>query len=340
MVDVGGDGQCQHNTCSRDVSVRALVLTLITMSTTMRRHTWAAEALKAQGLQFDTRRLCPARQSLPFGFVELHEQGILTLAWRRLPSTQWSYWRIYPDPVEATLTDLPYDGSIPNVDDDPRPSQVPHCDNPLPRDAAYTLHIAMRWVCRLHAHTPIGSWDDMHVANGVQQWFGDRAVYIRAMAIAYSAPPQQPPDFELRVYCVHQLDHAWQHDGVYIRIDRARKTVTVQHDQARATQQRRTIQTVGLARTQSMAETDITHAFDRWVLHQALRMHTCADTLLAQHAALRMAPDPPKPLSPDRRRELAVREKAWYMRRPGAWPLSRRAQPSTECREAAKQPRS
>ncbi|WFD18979.1 hypothetical protein MCAP1_001192 [Malassezia caprae] len=144
----------------------------------------------------------------------------------------------------------------------------------------------MRWICRLHAHTPIGSWDDMHVANGVQQWFAGRAAYIRATAITYSAPLQQPPDFELRVYCVHQLDHAWQHDGVYIRIDRARKSVT------------------------SMADTDVTHAFDRWVLRQALRMHTCADTLLAQHTALGMAADQPKPLSPDRRRELAARERA------------------------------
>mgnify|MGYP001759561437 FL=1 len=307
----------------------------------MRRHTWAREMLEAQGLHFDTRRLPHTKQTLPFGYIELHKHGILTIAWHPSRPAHWSYWRIYPDPVIATLTDVPCGASIPDVDDDPRPTRAPNSHDPPPRDAAYTLHVAIRWICRLHAHTPIGAWDDMHVANGVRQWFAGTAVYTRATAIAYSAPPQQPPDFELRVYCMHRVNQAWQHDCVLIRIDRARKIVRVQHDQACASQKRRTMETVEFGRTQSILETEVMHAFDRWVLHQALRMHTCADTLLAQQSAHSIAPEPSKPLSPERRRKLLEREKTWYMRRRALWPLGRsRLEARMECREAAKQPRS
>lgn len=300
----------------------------------MRRHTWSAEALEAQGLRFDTRRLRPTRQDLPFGYIELHTQGILTIAWQTSLSSRWTYWRIYPDPVIASLTDMQCHASIPNVNDDPKPNPVYHSQDPLPQEATSMLRIAMRWTCRLHAHTPIATWNDMHVVDGAQQWFAGTAVYIRAMGIAYSAPSSLPPDFELRVYCVYQVDHVWQHEYVLVRIDRARQIVTVQHDRARVSQRQRTIQTVELARIQALAGLE---AFDRWVLHQALRMHTCADTLLAEQGTHSSAQEPLPPLTHARRRELAAREKAWYMRAPGRWPLGSQ---TTACREAAKQPRS
>ncbi|WFD26022.1 hypothetical protein MNAN1_000997 [Malassezia nana] len=251
-------------------------------------------------------------------------------------SSHWTYWRIYPDPVIATLTDVQRHASIPDVSEDPKPNPVHHSRDPLPQEATSMLRIAMRWTCRLHAHTPIASWNDMHVADGARQWFPGTAVHIQAMGIAYSAPSSLPPDFELRVYCAYQVDHVVQHEYVLVRIDRARQMVTVQHDHARVSQRRRTIQTVELARIQALTGLE---AFDRWVLHQALRMHTCADTLLAELGTHSSARELPPPLTPTRRKELAAREKAWYMRAraPGLGPLGSQ---STACRKAAKQPRS
>lgn len=273
---------------------------------------WAFATLHARGLTgLDTFGTSPLVQETHFGYLQIHADGVLTTAWHSHPNnrgTAWMYWHIVPRQHVAILTDAAYARTVP-----------PHSPTiaRIPTNAWQMIQLTVRWLHRVHAHTPLVKWFDAHRTARVQQT--PHTMHARVMGIVFSAPTMHAPDFELRM---HTCRHSHEHEFVVVRRSRARDQVSVQQYTYTSQSNYCTSATMSTSTARSMAACPASlSANARWAIQQVLTMHAEVDAM-RERAAMPIRIDPRITLlTRQRRADLLAREQSWYTRSNMTWPF-------------------
>ena len=272
---------------------------------------WSLSALSSEGFRgLDTLGLAPILQETHSGYLQIHLNGSLTVAWQNSTEgdrNMWQYWHILPEDQIAILT---------------RSKQIPtnYDTNALTKrhissDAWEALQRATRWLHRVHAHTPIVKWYDVYASEQVKQTYSTTSSHV--MGIVYSTTRDGVPDIELRLHCMHT-----KHEYISVRVSRERRQVTLQQyaDTAQMKHEATTLKTMSLEAAQEIHHQAKDSSLQHWAIRKALAMQASAD-LMRAYIQPSVTPVSPKPLTHQRRQDLQVKERAWYERRNAAWPF-------------------
>lgn len=244
----------------------------------------------------------PTRHDLSDGYLVLDAHHILTVAQRDASGGPGTYVRIRPGRW-ALARHIDRHEDVPDTEHDvPQPT-----DTPVPRWARAAFRLGMRWLVRLHAHTPVARWRDPCAAAQICTY----APYVqcRATWTVYAAPPGHASDYALHIQGTLASQ---QQTALCVRVERDRKTIAVEQSEHHPHTRRSTHTQTRLPLTHAPHDADAMSWFVQYALASEARIaRVCA--------AMQQTPEPSAispSLTPRRQTELYALEQRWYRQRP------------------------
>lgn len=246
--------------------------------------------------------VAPARHDLFGGYLVLDTHHILTVAQRDAPGAPGAYVRVRPGQW-ALARHIDRGEAIPDTEHDlPQPT-----DAPVPPWACAAFRLGMRWLVRLHAHTPMARWRDPSAAA----YICTRAPYIqcRTMWTVYAAPPGHESDYALHI---DGTLASQRRTALCVRVEREREAVVVEQSEYHPRTRRSTHAQTRLPRTRASHSAGSTSWLVQYVLASDARI---AQVCAMMHQTPDTSATAPS-LTPRRQTELYALEQRWYRQRP------------------------
>lgn len=246
--------------------------------------------------------VAPTRHELSDGYLVLDIHHILTVAQRDAPGVPGAYVRVRPGQW-ALARHIDQGEAIPDTEHDvPQPTDVP-----VPPWARSAFRLGMRWLVRLHAHTPIARWRDPSAAA----YICSHVPYVQCRTVwtVYAAPLGHENDYALHI---DGTLASQRRTALCVRVEREREAVVVEQSEYHPRTHRSTHAQTRLPRTHAPHDAGSTSWLVHYVLANEVRIaHVCA--------VMQQMPDPSATapsLTPRRQTELYALEQRWYRQHP------------------------
>lgn len=246
----------------------------------------------------------PMFQDIPSGYIQLTPDRVLTVAWQEGKRGTWAYIRLHPGRWGVARRLGPKE-SIPNAEHVSCPNDSQH----VPGWAQSSFRIGMRWLLRLHAHTPIVRWIDTPTAELVAACAPYQV--SRATWTIFAAPPGHTRDYSLQLKGTETPQFLW---SIQIRVERTRQHIFVEQNKknTRTQLQERSVTQIPWTEVHQTPDASLISRLLAYAVENQDRVDRVYEA--AKHP--RHASQSPATLTPERRTKLYALEQRWYHQHP------------------------